>query len=548
MYIPPEIVQRLFHFLSFLIFALHLFFVSSIINRDNHFQNHHYRDAKKRAGDGSIVLPEIKTLFSDDKDVEAGGEETTDSEDDDDDDGEEGILGTEKFTKCFGNKPDCVAVNYPIYDARTHQKLLNPDPNQKYSLPNSRQIPKRGGKKIGYCGFGKLLYDTETKAWACQCFAPEYFGGDTCDEIGKKLIKENNCTRVSSASDILNSDVSTFNPFTDGICSRCVSPDTQIPVVNSGIPLCRNIIADNDSDDETIITVDETNPCKYDALNPRVFSSPNNFYFPGYGCVCDYHNGFVEVTLPSRDNENKNELSNACVKIGKDKPSTFHRTDVAYYTLNSNFKPVQVHSYKELEYPFNVIFSNARELLIKQRIGKMSDNYDWLNRVIKPKRKHPIRRINYPEAKWPVVHKRSLVNNYSQRDTTYPISATRLATGRGNETKHWYETTNDRFLANAVSGRPIVYTYYNGTPWTGRVTLNPLGAKFRRYYGATILSKPGEVTKLDTRGYESEKMYCNNEKSSDGVVTLPPNYKKEMMDESTYIYLPYLYISYEIED
>ena len=104
----------------------------------------------------------------------------------------------------------------------------------------------------------------------------------------------------------------------------------------------------------------------YDALNPHSFFSPNNIYFPGYGCVCDYHNGFVEAILPSSINIKK-EISNACIKIGKDQPASFHRTDVAYYTLNGNFKPIQVHSFRELEYPFKVIFKDAQELLIKQK-------------------------------------------------------------------------------------------------------------------------------------------------------------------------------------
>ena len=509
------------------------------------------------------------------------GDDDDDDDNNNDDDVSLGVIGgstiinnnnndnkKDFFPKCHEkmdkHSKDCVALNYQIFDKYTHKRLLDPDLKQKYLLPNSEKIPRRGGRnRIGYCGFGKLLYDAETKEWSCQCFAPDFFGGETCDEIGQTLIKENNCTRVANASDVLNTDVSTFNPFSEGICSRCVSPDTQAPVVNAGVPFCKNIVNndddDNDKDENEIkIILDRTNPCKYDALNPHVFSSPNNFYVPGYGCVCDYHNGFVEVALSSSQSYmKKKEISNACIKIGKDQPSSFHRADVAYYTLNGNFKPIQVHSFKELEHPFNIIFPKARELLVKQTIGKESDNYDWLNRVIKPKRKHPIRRLNYPKTKWPVVHKRSYVNHYSTRNTTYPISAYRLANGCGYETKHWYETTTDRHMANAVLGRPIVYTYYTGTPWTGRVTLNPLGALYGKYYGATLMTKPGEVVRLDTRGYKSEESYRRDNRNIENInvttgsstaVTIPPDYKKEMMDESSIAYVPLLFISYEIED
>ena len=511
-----------------------------------------YHYIRKRNND--VNFHEIEMILDNDED-----EENDDDDDDDDNyynnqsdnEEEKEDLENRYFSKCYDNSNDaCVALKYPIYDKYTYRKILDPDLKQKYLLPHNDKIPKKGTrKKIGYCGFGKLLYDNEKKEWSCHCFAPDYFGGDTCDEIGKKLIKENNCTRVANASDILNTDISTFNPFTDGICTRCVSPDNQAPVINASIPLCKNIVnIDNDDikDDNNII-LDKTNPCKYDALNPHLYSSPNNLYVPGYGCVCDYHNGFVEAALELSGGNNK-EISNACIKIGKDKPSSFHRTDVAYYTLNGNSKPIQVHSYKDLEYPFNIIFPNVRELLVKQRIANKCDNYDWLNRVIKPKRGYPIRRINYPKSKWPVVNKHALRNYYSKRDTTYPISAYRLATDLGMETKHWYELTHDRFMANAVIGRPVVYTYFTKKDnpwWAGKVTLNPLGAVHRKYYGATLMTKPGEIVRLDTRGYESED---SKSSSTTRAITIPPDYKKEMMDESKILYLPLLHITYKISD
>ena len=627
MVVPSDILQKLLYIFFFFIIILQLYYILSYFNdNNNRFKKRYYyntaKGMRKRKGVDDMLFSQTEFISNNNNNNNNNEDDyyyycyyDQEKEDDDDDDVEKKKEDMEErnnnnnnnnsndhsgatindddnddendsfFPKChdkFNNNKDCVTLNYQIFDKHTHKKLLDPDLNQKYLLPNSQKIPRRGGRnRIGYCGFGKLLYDAENKEWSCQCFAPDFFGGETCDEIGKTLIKENNCTRVAHASDVLNTDVSTFNPFSEGICSRCVSPDTQAPVINAGVPLCKSIVNNNDEDDKEEedddsssnnnnkrqVILDRSNPCKYDALNPHLFSSPNNFYVPGYGCVCDYHNGFVEVALPSSQNYiKKEEISNACIKIGKDQPSSFHRADVAYYTLNGNFKPIQVHSFKELEHPFNIIFPKARELLVKQTISKDSDNYDWLNRVIKPKRKHPIRRLNYPKSKWPVVHKRSLVNHYSTRSTTYPISAYRLANGCGNEAKHWYEVTTDRYMANAVLGRPIVYTYYTGTPWTGRVTLNPLGALYGKYYGATLMTKPGEVVRLDTRGYESEESYLrdnrniiieniavttgnnNNNNTANTAVTIPPDYKKEMMDESTIVYVPLLFISYEITD
>ena len=608
MVVPSKILQKLIHFLLFIILVLQVYIMllycnDNIDDDDKCYKknNHYYYRAKNRSFDEFIFNQNNASMYSD-----YDGEEENDYDDGDKDNDNnnntsnigrtsiDSLVGTSDdaqlsyFSKCYDDddvdhhdyddqrmkiKKQCVAMHYPVYDKHTHKKILTPDLKQKYLLPNSKQIPRGGGgggkkKKLGYCGFGKLLYDTETKEWSCQCFAPDYFGGEMCDAMGSRLVKENKCTRVAEASNILNTDISTFHPFIDGICSRCVSPDTQVPVINAGVPLCQDIITeynedeitDNNNSNRNLAKIDRSNQCKYDALHPDLYSSPNNFYVLGYGCVCDYHNGFVEVTLPSRqfDKDKKDydikrkEVSHACIKIGKDKPSSFHRTDVAYYTLNGNFKPIQVHSYKHLEYPFNVVFANAKELLVKQRIAKKSDNHDWLNRVIKPKRKHPIRRLDYPRAKWPVVHKKSLVNHYNKRDTTYPISAERLANGSGYETKHWYETSSDRHMANAVWGRPVIYTYYTGTPWTGRVTLNPLGAVYGKYYGATLMTKPGQVVRLDVRGYESEKKISttttNTTNTTPTAITIPPDYKSEMMDESSIIYVPILFLSYEIED
>ena len=474
------------------------------------------------------------------------------------------------FTKCNSNSSiifkdentKCLYINFPIFDKSSHTLLLSPKKNEQYLLPNSDAIPfhmKFGG--IGYCGFGKLLFDKETMEWSCHCSANDYFGGEMCDEPQSKMIKQNKCVKVAHISDILNENISLFNPFIDGVCTQCVSPDTQVPIVNyiggekngKGLwgPVCKEINSEEEEEEEKSFKMNNIdaflerikNPCKYDAINPHLFNSPNNFYDSKYGCVCDYHNGFVEAILLSSPMKNE-QVSHACIKIGENKLESFHRTDVAYYTLRENMKPIQIHSYKNLVYPFNIIFPSNQELLVKQRILTQSDHFDWLNRVIKPNRNQMIRRTLYPNSKWPVVNKKGLVNYYSSRNETYPISAFRLATGRGFETKHWYETTSERYFANAVIGRPIIYTYHNDTPWTGRVTINPLGPHHHKYYGATLLTKPGEIVRLDPRGYEQE----NNHNLNPKVITIPPNYKSEMMDESTIQYIGWLFTSYTVKN
>ena len=451
----------------------------------------------------------------------------------------DGVLG-HPFPNCYSSKREnCSPIDFPIYDdvlGSYRERLLQPVIGEKYVLPNFSTIPRKRGK-IGYCGFGHLLFNRETKVWRCKCMMPQFFGGATCDEIGSELVKNHNCLQVAYEDDPSNTDVSTFNPIIEGICTQCVSPETQSPVITGVIPQCQDIRPEKKK-----LEIDYNNPCKYDALKPGEYFSENNRYVPGYGCVCDYHNGFVEATLPTKPRQKSEqksdavEVSNACIKVGRDDPSSYHRTDVAYYSLFNNFHPIQIHSFKKLEYPFNIIFPKAKELLVKQLLFKKSDTNDWLNRHIKPSRKQPIHRLNYPYAKWPVVNKKSLYNYYSHRDTTYPISAFKLATGGGFETQHWYELSNSRYIQNAVLGHPIIYTHEKGNPWTGKVAINPLGAIHRKYYGATVHTKPGEVVKLDTREFEDNS----------GII-IPPNYQSEMMDENRIIYLPYLYVSYNIE-
>ena len=118
-----------------------------------------------------------------------------------------------------------------------------------------------------------------------------------------------------------------------------------------------------------------------------------------------------------------------------------------------------------------------------------------------------IQRLNYPQDEWPVVHKKRLINYYDTQKETYPISALKIATGRGFETKHWYEISNERYMQNSVWGHPIMFGYKaSDDKWNDKCTLNPLGAKYKTYYGLTMLYKPGDIIKLDTRGYDREKI------------------------------------------
>ncbi|XP_068224246.1 asparagine-rich protein-like [Palaemon carinicauda] len=42
-------------------------------------------------------------------------------------------------------------------------------------------------------------------------------------------------------------------------------------------------------------------------IDVEYYHSPNNEYIPGYGCVCDFHNGFVEGILENRESPKKEE-------------------------------------------------------------------------------------------------------------------------------------------------------------------------------------------------------------------------------------------------
>ena len=413
-----------------------------------------------------------------------------------------------------------------IYDAYTGELLLTPN-GEPYIYPNSKEIPSN-------CGFGKLMFNQITQSWKCSCHAPDYFGGEYCDELQDKLTIDNNCAKVGNINNLDNTDVSQFNPFLEGICVECIS-DNATPVIDSPIPRCEII-----NNKKKLKRKKWKNPCFYDAINPNSNSSSVNKYIPGYGCACDYYNGFVEVQL--KNPKYPEDISHACIKLGK-RNSLLHKSHLAYHTFKNLGKPIQIHEYNNLEQPFNSIFPGKKSLLVDQPSIDLVHEYDWLNRCIKPYPPNIIRRIKYPRTDWPIVHKRNLINIYESRLETYPISALRLATGQGFETKHWYETTNMRYLNNAVLGRPIMYgdkSAYNKI-YKNKCIINPLGAQLGAYYGITMLHSPTTHLKLDIRGYEQEKVTESN------VITIPPNYKEELMDIKQDIYVPHLFNSYKVK-
>ena len=337
------------------------------------------------------------------------------------------------------------------------------------------------------------------------------------------------------------------------VCTECSIP-SAVPIIDSTPPKCVEINVNPKQLEETNkLYINTKNPCFYDALNPHHNNSPLNKYIQDYGCSCDYHNGFVEATVEgynsSRRDANGNqvspntkEVSHACIKIGKLTGDQYHRTDIAFYTFKNLRKPIQVHTFTELESPFDTIFKNNEELLVNQPAISLCDKNDWLNRNIRPSDREIIRRLDYPNNSWPIVNKHIGRNIYKRRLETHPVPAYKLAAGRGFETKHWYEITNNRWLSNAIWGHPIVYPYYLQTDniWKGKVTLNPLGVIEKQYYGITLKTKPGEIVRLDTRGYKQENK--NNKKTSH-ITTLPPNHKTEMMNASQLISHPFYFYS-----
>ena len=159
------------------------------------------------------------------------------------------------FSNCYNvdkknenitNINDCIDIEYTIHEKITNEQensikyrtIFNPiERNNKgerfYILPNSEMMPRKKGKKIGYCGYGFLIYDRKTMEWSCFCKAPDLFAGKTCDEMQKqRFIDVYKCVKVVDEDDFSNTDVSTFDPLYNGVCLECALPDTQKPILN----------------------------------------------------------------------------------------------------------------------------------------------------------------------------------------------------------------------------------------------------------------------------------------------------------------------------
>ena len=445
----------------------------------------------------------------------------------DDNDDDSSLFKKPKTIEDYNNNKDIKVISSNIYDAYTGELLLTPTKGEPRIYPNSEEMPTN-------CGFGKLTYNRITKSWKCSCHAADYFGGEYCDEINEDKLPY--CAKVGNINDLDNTDVSTFNPFLEGVCVECTTDDAT-PVINSDVPKCELITERKKKKKKKW-----KNHCVYDAINPNASSTEVNKYVPGYGCVCDYYNGFVEVKL--KNPKYPEDISHACIKLGKRK--RLHKSHLAYHTFKNMGQPLQVHEYAALEPPFDNLFSAKKLLLVDQPSKDLVHEYDWLNRIISPDPPNLIRRLKYPRTDWPVVHKRHLINIYDRRSETYPVSALRVATEPGFETKHWYETTNMRYLNNSVFGRPIMYgdSSAGDKTYINKCIVNPLGAELGAYYGVTTLHSPTTHLRLDLRGYEQEE----EEEESNKVITIPPNYKEELMDIKKDVYVPALFNDYKVKN
>ena len=394
-----------------------------------------------------------------------------------------------------------------IYDAR-NGKLILAAKGELRLYPNADEIPPS-------CGFGKLYFSTTGVMWTCVCSEPDYFAGIYCDEPQKKLILKNKCLKVGHIDNLENTDISTFNPFLQGVCVECASKDAT-PNFSSPFPSCHviNTIQDEEENEEE----KGEDFCYRDVVNPN-FNSIFNKYVKGYGCTCDYYNGFVEVNVGDQDH------SNGCLKIGKtprDTTNYYHKTHIAFHTLQNNGNPKQVHEYRQLEQPYHSLLSQPAALLVDQPARDVVHKHDWLNRCLEAKSDQKISRLN-DNDKWDIVHRKTWlrINDYQKRKYTHPISAFTLYYHIYFTPKEWTELSDARYVKNAMLGHPIIFGNRANNKWYQKCTLNPLGTRENKYYGITMLYKPGKIVKLDTRGYEK------NEKMN--VVVIPPKYEEEMM-------------------
>ena len=474
--------------LLFLISYFHLFIVS---NNNNNNNNNIHNIIRKRF---LFKFKEKLEFFS-----LNNNNNNNNNNNDDDDDKINKIFPPSTEDKSDENKR---SLTRDIYDVSNGTLLLSAK-GELRSYPNAEEIPPK-------CGFGKLYFNTDNESWSCACYEPDYFGGIYCDEPQKKLILKNNCMKVGNINNLKNTDVSTFNPFTHGVCVECATRNA-VPNLSSPFPACHTINKIQEEEEEEI----KEDKCFRDVVNPN-FNSIFNQYIKGYGCVCDYYNGFVEVNVGERGDEDSVDNSNGCLKIGKvETTNHYHKTHIAFHTLQNRGFPKQVHEYRELEQPYQSLLTMKKSvLLIDQPARDVVHKQDWLNRCVNNSAKQKIARLNDGD-KWNYVTISGLINYYKLRKYTYPISAYKLDVHKFFVPKKWYETTSGRYVNNAMLGHPIVFGQAMGKlkKWRRKCTLNPLGTREGKYFGLTMLYKPGAIVKLDTRG-ENE------------MIVIPPDYKE----------------------
>lgn len=455
----------------------------------------------------------------------------------------------------------CIFLPYPLYSKEGNEILPASASWQdgywfEISPTNPLKIPT-----VPVCSttLGKLIWQDYN--FTCECTTHGLFSGKHCDQSTSKLTIDNGCKKVGWIHDLNIVDISKFNPVKEGICVECSIPET-VPNIEGMEPSCIHVHLNNNSSSLDITTTTTTTnalyrtnvpsdtkaPCVYDALNENNYNEINK-YVEGYGCSCDYFSGYVEVLIPSLVGlfREKNLISNACVKIGHNTMDP-HRVDLAYYTLENGGKPLQMHTYYELEPLFQPLMSKAKstlksdvEFIIDQPAIAKVNACDWMNRHIKADPHQKLWRLRHDERgdDWPVVHKTKLINHYRRRQETYPLYIYRLAVSPGYEDKHFYETTDDRRLSNAIWGHPIVFSYYSESIWHELTTLNPLGVTEGWYFGLTMLTQPGHIVRLDTRG-----QFRNPGEVIPNVV--PPDYH-DLIDPRQPIAHPgILYITYVV--
>ena len=424
----------------------------------------------------------------------------------------------------------CISFGQPVYDDDDTAKLLWPA-NTSWHL--GRLLDASINPHVPECSvsLGRLTLNSTTGEFRCSCTTYNLFTGPHCDHPSDKLVRENNCKRVGWTKNPLVTNLSLFDPIEEGICVECSVPGA-VPVIDSVIkigpsclkPAAKSLKKNKKNNNKIKKKKNPIRPtsslpplCIFDILTGR-YTSPINKYVSGYGCSCDYHNGYVEGYIFGLEEEaagiserDKIIIGNICIKVAKNAgKSEYHRADILYYTLINDGKPLQTHTYtyKQLEPPFASLLSKYNNnnknnnkttvLLIDQPLSNFNvHSHDWLNRNL---RKHTQLYRRHKNDTWPVVNTNGLINHYSRSPVTVPISTFKLKVGKGYEEKHWYELTNSRYLTNAVWGHPIIYGSKN--EWANVFTLNSLGVEKGYYVGLTLLTRPEDhlkTVRIDTR-------------------------------------------------